>query len=56
MSTETWVNFKTFGLTFAIFGFILMNRSSFSQTEAPPMIKTSTSVIICIFDRAPVSR
>ena len=23
MSTETWVNFKTFGLTFAMFGFIM---------------------------------
>ena len=23
LSTETWVNFKTFGLTFAIFGFIM---------------------------------
>ena len=35
MSTETWVSFKTFGLTFAIFGFI-MTQWKVMETYALP--------------------
>jgi intracellular septation protein len=31
MSTDAWVNFKTFGLTLAVFGFFVMQASLFSK-------------------------
>lgn len=31
MSTDAWVNFKTFGLTIAVFGFFIMQASLFSK-------------------------
>lgn len=35
LSTESWVNFKTFGLTFAMFGFI-MSQWKLMEIYAPP--------------------
>lgn len=38
-SSETWVNFKTFGLTFALFGFFILQARIFERyaiPDAPP--------------------
>jgi intracellular septation protein len=34
-STEVWVNFKTFGLTFALFGFFMMQARIFERYAIP---------------------